>query len=272
MEKTYTFPQCITEVQNRLRVLHNVPEDFEVSKNKITFYVNDMKIVASKDRNKDENEDIKKTIISGDDENLSEWNDMFPLALENKYKTKYIESEILAIVNHIDKYFFEKLGYEDTYLCSKIRAAKSAFLPFLVNNFTDPEKIAEAEKLTEEIVAHDLFNQREKYENYDINEEGQLIGFVGRNIDTDELDRCFVFALKPTSIELYIYKMNGDSPDYDDPEGKTHIFPLHYFTLQQITNSIRKLVKNYYGFTICDVKLFEKELEEEEEKEKETEE
>lgn len=266
MEKTYTFQQCITEVQNRLRVIHDVPEEFEVSKNKIIFYVNGMKIIAFKDRNRDE--DIKKTIVSGDDENLSEWNDMFPLSLENKYKTKYTESEILSIVNHIDKYFFEKLGYENTCLCSKIRAAKSAFLPFLVNNFTDPGKIAEAEKLIEEIVAYDLLELKDgKYEGYDIEEEGQIIGFLGRNLDTDKMDKSFVFVLKPTSIDLYVYKMNGDSPDYDDPEGKVHSFPLHYFTSQQIINSIRKLIKNYYGFTVCEIKLFEKEIEEEKETE-----
>lgn len=266
MEKTYTFQQCITEVQNRLRIIHDVPEEFEISKNKIIFYVNGMKLIAFKDRNKDE--DIKKTIVGGDDEDLSEWNDMFPLSLENKYKTKYTESEILAIVNHIDKYFFEKLGYEDTCLCSKIRAAKSAFLPFLVNNFTDSEKIAEAEKLIEEIVAYDLLELRDnKYEGYDINEEGQIIGFVGRNLDTDKMDRCFVFALKPTTVDLYIYKMDGDSPDYDDPDGKMHSFPIHYFTHQQIINSIRKLIKNYYGFTLCEVKLFEKEIEKKESEE-----
>lgn len=227
-----------------------------------------MKIIAFKDRNRDE--DIKKTIVSGDDENLSEWNDMFPLSLENKYKTKYTESEILSIVNHIDKYFFEKLGYENTCLCSKIRAAKSAFLPFLVNNFTDPGKIAEAEKLIEEIVAYDLLELKDgKYEGYDIEEEGQIIGFLGRNLDTDKMDKSFVFVLKPTSIDLYVYKMNGDSPDYDDPEGKVHSFPLHYFTSQQIINSIRKLIKNYYGFTVCEIKLFEKEIEEEKETEEE---
>jgi len=242
---TYSLAQLAQEISRRLSPIHKVGSDFVTGKNKITFTVNDVDVIINKD--KDENGN-KRTIV--------ECRDMFPCSFynENTNAVKYTEAEVIRIVNHIDRYFIEKLGFDPdvSAICTKYIALKWALLPFFVTDFKDEESISKVQEEILNLLSFKAFSGITEIEDF----KNILLCFTGRNINTDIEDKAFILTADSEKITVFVvnYKDGILTGDNDEDENiKQYLFKYSDFFESQNLSAVKKILKTHYQFKLCDI-------------------
>ena len=249
---SYSAPQFIGEVKKRLAPIYSVDDTYIVSKNKITFTVNNHEFILNKDKDKTSNK--RKIIIES-----AETEDMFPVAFNIDDALKFKEDMILKTVQSIDEYLMEKAGYPNYYaICNKYNAIKWALLPCYVVDFTDTEVINKTQAELLSYTAYEAFKTT--------NEDDRIkVLFIAKNVETDEDDRAFMFVFSNDKLSLYSLKFK-DGVLYDNEED-SEIGEYNFSYVDYPDNSmmtiVKKILKPYYDFRMYEVKFSENiELEE----------
>jgi hypothetical protein len=252
---TYSFQQLVSEIMNRLRLVHDVSEDYVIGKNKISFTINGQEATL----NKCKEGNVKQTIL--------ECGYMFPCAFINSNDKKYTELEKLKLIQALDEYFIKEIGLnpKKASICNRSLALQQALLPFEATLKIKEELINEAQTDILNDLAYEAFHPESfnNTENDDI-EDGIIFCYIGRRIDTDVEDKAFIFIARPLELDFYIVNYeNGKLTGYNDKDEniKQYNFPYHEY--DNLSVKIRKLVKNYYEFYRQDIKYEQKEEDEE---------
>lgn len=230
----------VSEIKNRLSILYKVDDTYKVSKNKVTFTVNDNEVLIKKDN--DKKADKKKIIMTH--------TEMFPYAFYSKHGDEYTEDELIGAVNAIDGFYTELLGLDPVgqSLCSRYNALKWALLPCFVTNFSDEEEIKNVQAELLNYLAYEIVNK-----NYD--NDNLLIYLSCQDVETDKEDKIFLFAAGLDKLTVYLIDCDYETGQIKDLEEEIehYEFPYSKYLDQTMLSAVKKIVKKYYNFKVCNV-------------------
>ena len=248
--KEYDFQNYVKEIMSKLSLIHNV-NNFTVEKNRISFIMNSKTVIVRKDKDKT-NPLTKKIIVTCED--------MFPCAfrLEKSDKFKFYDKEINIVVNALDSYFMELIGYpliEKSAICTRYDFLKWALLPFFIYVYNDEEEINSVQNdILEYLIYSFTSEESNTLKSNDI--YGTVICFTGKNTETDIEDCAFIIIASSFEATIFAVRLeNGKLVGYDDKDEDipTYKFKYENYTNSQIPALIKKIIKNYYSFKVCNL-------------------
>ena len=261
---TYSKAQYIDEIKKRLSILHVVDDTYVVSKNVVKFKVDGVELYLHKD--KDPDTGILRTIIESC-HTYEEDEDMFPCSFVNAQAKNFIESEVVAAVNAIDRHFMEKIGYDPDHfaICSMYNSMKYGLLPCVATDYSDEEYVAKIQSEILSLLSYEAINQSQ------YTEKGVTLCFLGKNVETDKEDKCFIFLCTDTEVTLFIvdYTDSISITSVDDENIKSYTFKYGDYQGMGLTNAIKKVLKTHYAFALQSIVFAPVEENEESEEEKE---
>ena len=246
---TYSKQQYVSEIKRRLGYVHQVDDTYIVSKNLVQFKVNGVDIFMHKD--KDPDTGILKTIIETTHEYTEDEDNMFPCSFENAQAKNFVEEEVVAAVNALDRHFIEKIGLDPDHqaICSMYNSIKYALLPCFVTDFTETEYVEKVQQEILYLLSHEAIAQSQ------YTEKGITLCFLGKNIDTDIYDKAFVFLCTDTELKIYIVNYDGKISITSVEDKNIKEYTLKYADYQNngMTLAVKKILKTHYAFQLQEI-------------------